>query len=66
MRTSPSARTSDMITPAPRASGVAITRSPTRPSLTRMYSSSPIGESTLRLTTAVIRGRRGGTDPSSR
>ena len=49
MRARPSARTSDMMTPAPRDSGVAMNLSSTWPSLTRTNSSSPIGESSLRV-----------------
>ena len=66
MRASPSARTIDMITPAPRDRGAAIKRSPTWPSLTRTYSSSPIGDSNLRVMIAVAVGLLGGRKPCRR
>ena len=49
IRTMPSARTSDVITPAPRLNGAATMRSPTLPAVTRTHSSSPIGDSSLRV-----------------
>ena len=45
----PSARTSDISTPEPLASGEATTRSPTWPTVTRRNSSSPSGLTTLRV-----------------
>ena len=62
----PSALTNDINTPAPLANGVATTRSPTLPNETRINSSSPMGESTLRVSTACIVGRSGGSCPCQR
>ena len=62
----PSARTKDMTTPAPRCTGVAIILSPTRPTATRRNSSSPVGETTLRVMLALMRVRAGIDEPSSR
>ncbi len=61
----PSARTSDVSTPAPRGSGVATTRPATRPSRTRTQSSMPPGEASLRASRAVVVWRRCGAAPSS-
>ena len=63
MRARPSARTIDMITPAPRDSGAAIRRSPTWPSLTRTNSSSPIGDSNFRVIVARAVGLMGDGRP---
>lgn len=41
-------------------------REPTFPSFTRRYSSSPMGESTLRVMVAERRGRAGAGSPSMR
>ena len=61
--TTPSARTSEVMTPAPRCTGVATIRSPTRPSRTRSSSSSPIGEATLRVITACACDLGGASRP---
>ena len=61
----PSARTSDVSTPAPRGSGVATSSPSTRPSRTRIQSSMPIGEASLRAIRARARGRSVGAAPSS-
>ncbi len=66
MRTIPSARTREVITPAPRPSGVTHTRSPTCPTVTRKYSSSPARLSTLRVSSPSIVGGGAGTIPSQR
>ena len=51
--------------PAPRDSGAATSRPPTRPSRTRTQSSMPIVEASLRDRLARTRGRSGGTSPCS-
>ena len=56
----------DMITPAPRDNGAAISRWPTCPSFTRTYSSSPIGESSFLVIVALTVGLAGGASPWSR
>ena len=53
-----------MITPAPRSSGAAIVRSPTLPTFTRKNSSSPVGDTSLRGTVAVIVAGAGRCKPS--
>ena len=62
---SPSARTSEVSTPAPRGSGVATVSPPTTPSLTRTQSSMPNGEASLRASRALVAGRRLGGAPDS-
>ena len=52
------------MTPAPRESGAATIRSPTRPTVTRTHSSSPIGESSLRVIVACSLGLSRGGSPS--
>ena len=66
MRTMPSARTSDISTPEPLASGEATTRSPTWPTVTRRNSSSPSGLTTLRVIVAWTDGRRAGLPEPAR
>ena len=56
----------DMMTPAPRDSGAAMSRSLTWPSLTRTYSSSPMGDSSLRVIVARAAARVGGGRPCRR
>ena len=48
----PSARVSDVITPAHSCRGVATSFSPTCPNITLTYSSSPIGDNSLRVRVA--------------
>ena len=60
----PSARTIEVIMPAPRASGAAMVRFPTRPIFTRTNSSSPMGDTTARGITASSIGRGGRRRPS--
>lgn len=62
---SPSARTSEVSTPAPRGNGVATVVPPTTPSRTRTQSSMPSGEASLRAILALVTGRRRGGAPDN-
>ena len=60
------ARDSEVMTPAPRRNGIATTRSPTRAATTRMNSSSPNGENTLRVRVTSKVAASGGSRCASR